>query len=175
MTCQIMETPKQKVALGSCRKVRPWLALALVAILLPFFWHNSAQAQNRPLKVQLVQNLEFGNIGATNITGTVTIGSDGSKTLSAGLLDLGGLSAPAIFTVQGVKNAAFTITLPASATISGPGASANLSDFQSTPSISGVLDNRGQATISVGATMNITPALWEGAYTGPFDIIVTYQ
>jgi hypothetical protein len=133
-------------------------------------------AQGRPIKATLVQNLEFGILGAINVSGTATMRSDGVKILSAGVLNLGGLSQPAVFLIQGEKNRTFSITLPASATIAlAGGPTATLTDFDSTPAITGVLDHRGQATVSVGATVTLTPTLWEGAYSGPFDILVAYQ
>lgn len=137
---------------------------------------ETANAQGRPIKATLTQNLEFGIIGATNVTGTATMRSDGVKLVSAGVFDLGGLSQPAVFLVQGEKFTPFFITLPTSATVTLPGGTnAVLSDFESSPAISGVLDKRGQAVVAVGATMNLTPSLWEGTYSGTFDIIVTYQ
>lgn len=153
------------------------LTIAVGAILIVLgLCLQIAQAQGRQIKATQVQSLEFGTIGATNIAGTATIRSDGVKLVSAGVLDLGGLSQPAVFLIQGEKFTTFTITLPASATITLPGGpSAVLSDFESSPPVSGVFDHRGQATVTVGATMNLTPGLWEGVYEDPFDISVSYQ
>jgi hypothetical protein len=151
------------------------LALLLL-ITLAFMTLGTAFAKGRPLKVVLVQNLEFGIVGASTISGTVTIQPSGAKIVSAGLLDLGGVSVPAIFEVQGEKNRNFLITLPTSASITLPGGpTVTLTDFQANPSISGTLDQQGKATVVVGATMNVEPHHWEGDYTGPFDLIVTYQ
>jgi hypothetical protein len=152
------------------------LLLAVFAVLVvSCFYLQSAQAQGRPLKATLVQNLEFGIIGATNATGTATMRSDGTKLVSAGVLDLGGVSNPAVFLIQGEKFTAFTISLPASAIITLPGGPhAVLTDFEASPTISGVFNAQGQATVTVGATLNLTPTLWEGTYGGAFDILVTY-
>jgi hypothetical protein len=152
------------------------IAIVTAILIAPCFLPESAQAQGRQIKITMVQNLEFGIVGATNVNGTVTMRSDGTKLLSAGVLDLGGISMPAAFLVQGERFTAFTITLPASATVTLPGGpSAVLTDFESTPSISGIFDQTGQATVTVGATLNLTPSLWEGFYTDPFDIMATYQ
>lgn len=133
-----------------------------------------ALAQGRPIKATLVQNLDFGIVGATDVIGTVTVTSAGSKTVSAGILDLGGVAVAATFDIQGERNTVFTITLPASATITVGGSTAQLTQFESTPSLTGTLNAKGQATVTVGATLNLTPSLAEGAYTGVFDIIVSY-
>jgi hypothetical protein len=138
--------------------------------------HGEALAQGRPIKATLVQGLDFGIIGATDITGTATIQSNGTKIVSAGILDLGGIATPAIFRIQGERNRSFLITLPANATITMPGGpSAILGNFESSPPVSGVLDQKGNATVAVGATLNLLPSLWEGAYGSLFDIMVTYQ
>lgn len=162
-------------------KLRCWPRLPLVGGMIAVaiaiaFVPTDARTQGRPIKATLVQNLDFGIIGATNISGTVTIRPDGAKLVSAGILDLGGVSAPAIFLIQGEKNRNFSITLPASATVTLPGGpSAVLTDFQSSPALTGTFNQQGQATVAVGATINLLPTLWEGVYTDPFDINVAYQ
>lgn len=162
-------------------RMSPWKwlrapAAVIAAITILQLTPSPVLSQGRPLKATLMQNLDFGIIGATTGSGTVTIQPGGAKILSAGIMDLGGVSAPAIFLVQGEKYQAFTISLPGSATITLPGGiSAVLTNFESTPSLIGTLDNRGQAIVTVGATLNVTPQLWEGVYTDPFDIIVSYQ
>lgn len=153
-----------------------WALVVTVAVLAPLFPRNIAVAQGRPIKVTLVQNLDFGIIGVPITTGTATILPDGTKQLSAGILDLGGLPAPAVFLVQGERLTFFSIDLPASGTVTLPGGpSALLSGFTSSLGITGQFDSSGKATVSVGATMQVDPGLWEGAYADPFDIVVTYQ
>lgn len=153
------------------------LTIAVGAILIVLgLCLQIAQAQGRQIKVTQVQSLEFGIIGATNTTGTATIRSDGTKLVSSGILDLGGVSNPAVFLIQGEKFSSFTISLPASATITLTGGpTAILTDFESSPTISGILNAQGRATVTVGATMSLTPTLWQGSYGGVFDILVAYQ
>lgn len=151
------------------------LAVTAIATILCLV-SAPALAQGRALKVTLVQGLDFGIIGATNLNGTATIGSDGTKVVSPGVLDLGGASSPAVFLIQGEKFRTFTITLPVSMTLSPAGGSdATLTGLESTPAISGVLNQQGQATVTVGATINLTPNLSEGSYSGLLDILVAYQ
>ena len=167
----------QETGTSARRLRRAGVALALtIAVLGTLFPRDTAVAQGRPIKVTLVQNLDFGVIGVPNTTGTATILPNGAKQVSAGILDLGGVSAPAVFLVQGERLTFFSIDLPASGTVTLPGGpAAILSDFQSSPAITGQLDNAGKATVTVGATMHLDPGLWEGVYTDPFDIIATYQ
>lgn len=156
---------------------RTGLALALtLTALVSLFPGNTAVAQGRPIKVTLVQNLDFGIIGVPNTTGTATILPDGTKQVSAGILDLGGVSSPAVFQIQGERLTFFSIGLPASGTVTLPGGpSTTLSDFKSSLGTTGQFDSSGKATVLVGATMRVDPGLWEGVYTDPFDIVVAYQ
>lgn len=169
-------TQQQGIGTSSRRLRRAGLALALtIAVLGPLFPRDTAVA-GRPIKVTLVQSLDFGVIGVPNITGSATILPDGTKQVSAGILDLGGVSTPAVFLVQGERLTFFSISLPAGGTVTLPGGpSAILSDFRSSPGTTGQFDSSGKATVTVGATMQLSPGLWEGAYTDPFDIIATYQ
>lgn len=129
----------------------------------------------RAINIVLVQNLDFGGLGVGDTAGTAAISASGIKSVSAGILDLGGVALPAVFEVTGEKNQPFTITLPASATISPvAGISAQLSGFQSIPPLTGAFNQQGRATVTVGATINLTPGLSESVYTGPFDIMVSY-
>jgi hypothetical protein len=129
----------------------------------------------RSIGITLLQNLDFGSLGVATTSGTATVDANGIKTVSAGILDLGGVALPAVFQITGEKNVVFTITLPASATINPiAGAGVLLTDFQSTPSLTGILDNTGKATVTVGATINLSPGMPESTYSGPFDIQVSY-
>lgn len=129
----------------------------------------------RSIKIVLVQNLDFGGLGVSYTAGTAVVSASGIKSVSAGILDLGGAALPAVFDVTGERNQPFTITLPVSATINPvAGTGAQLTGFQSIPPLTGTFDQKGRATVTVGATINLTPGLSESIYSGPFDILVSY-
>lgn len=157
-------------------RYRTGLAAAMFAFVL-FAVPSETRPAGRQIGLSLVQNLSFGTLGVGNIAGTATVDTAGGKTVSAGILDLGGLATAAIFDVTGEKNTAFSIailtpsvTLQAGA-IPGP----VLSDFRISPSPSGILDNTGKASISIGASISLTPSLVEASYGGTFDVMIAYQ
>ena len=154
------------------RTVAAMFAAAMLGIIaLP----SETMPAGRVIKINLVQNLDFGGLGVGYTAGTAVVSASGIKSVSAGILDLGGVALPAVFDVTGERNQPFTITLPASATISPvAGISAQLSGFQSIPPLTGIFDSKGRATVTVGATINLTPGMAESTYAGPFDILVSY-
>jgi len=96
---------------------------------------------------------------------------------------------PATFTnahynVSGAKDYVYTITLPASntVTIRNGANSMKVENFQArTTSVpvsngtSGTLNASGQDAFVVGATLKVTNAQAIGAYTGTFDVLVAYN
>jgi len=138
---------------------------------------SETRPAGRSIGLSPVQDLSFGTLGVGNIAGTATVDTAGGKTVSAGVIDLGGIATAAVFDVTGEKNMAFSIviltpsvTLQAGA-IPGP----LLSNFQISPSPFGVLNNTGKATISIGASLSLSPSLAEASYGGTFDIMISYQ
>lgn len=147
------------------------LALCLLA-LAPEVWA-------KPIKVMQRQDLDFGTVASSVSTGgTVVINaSTGAKSVTGGVVDLGGAHGRAEFRVTGDKNTAYTITLPTSITINaatGPG-TATIDTFVSDPSSPAVLPNNGQQTVFVGATLTVGANQPPETYSGSFDIIVEYQ
>lgn len=137
-----------------------------------------AAGGGKPLTATLLQGLNFGNLGNNpSLPGAATVDPvSGSKTVTGGATDLGGVHAPAIFDIRGEKLRTFTITLPVQITLAGPGGSTTTIDtFASNPALVGVLDNTGKATVTVGARLQVSGPLATGAYTNLFDITVTYQ
>lgn len=146
---------------------------AFVLLALP----SETRPAGRSIGLSPVQDLSFGTLGVGNVAGTATVDTAGGKTVSAGVIDLGGIATAAVFDVTGEKNMAFSIailtpsvTLQAGA-IPGP----LLSNFQISPSPFGVLNNTGKATISIGASLSLSPSLAEASYGGTFDVMVAYQ
>ena len=149
--------------------------ILLAALVLQIAWAPWAHAL-RPITITLFQNLDFGSVGTTVNTGTVVINpATGLKTVTGGALDLGGVHTPAIFDVTGEKNTAFTIVLPSQITIVAPGGgTAVVNAFTSSPSSVGLFNQQGQATVTVGATLNVSSVTAQGAYTAPFSVTVAY-
>lgn len=152
------------------------LALSCVGLLATAI----QQALAKPISISQRQDLAFGTVAISAAQGgTVVINAaTGNKTVTAGATDLGGTHGRAEFQVAGDKNAAFTITLPTSITLtaaSGPG-TATVDNFTSSPTSPATLPPpNGRLTVFVGATLNLVAGHDPESYTGTFDVIVNYQ
>jgi hypothetical protein len=171
-------------ALGFKRLCRAFALLALTAAVLGSAGNAPAQVcgtppcgGGQPVTITWAQDLEFGTLaGDGTSAGTATINPvSGAKTVAGGVYDFGGISNAAVFDIRGTRNTAFTITLPPSITLTSGGNSMTLNGFTSSPSLVGVLDNSGKATVNVGATLQVGVNQAAGAYSGVFTVTVDYQ
>lgn len=131
-------------------------------------------------------NLRFGSFSTTAAGGTVTIGTDDSRTIggTAGTLGVGtGQNAfgAATFTVGGQANLTYAITLPTNGTVNittggaGPTETMAVSDFTSNPSGTGTIGGGGTQTLKVGAKITTVASQVTGVYTGTFTVTVLYN
>ncbi len=132
-----------------------------------------------PIAIAQVADLNFGNIVAGTATGTVTVDTGGNRTSSTGITlpnaTLGTVNA-AEFTVTGLADATYAITLPGSIDISTTGGETmTVTGFTSNPSGTGTLAANGEQTLSVGATLNVGENQAAGDYTGTFNVTVAYN
>jgi hypothetical protein len=125
-------------------------------------------AHAKPIKITVVSGLDFGNGGPGDIAKTIAPGT--SET-----------SSNASFEVSGDANTAYTITLPASGTMTtGNGQNTdtiNLTNFQSFPTAgaNGLLNVSGIQNLFLGATraaLKVTQR--QGTYTGSYTMTVVY-
>ena len=123
--------------------------------------------------------LNFGYIVQGATMGTVVVPAVASPTRTAtGGIGLGnvGATSSASFTVTGVANATYAITLPSSVTIYDGGYSMIVNTFASLPASTGTLSGTGSQTMYVGATVNVggnQPFLT--GFSGTFNVIVAYN
>lgn len=122
-----------------------------------------------------IQDMSFGKINAVS-GGTVSIGTNGSRTKTGNLVLVnGGSVSEAKFSVSGDPSATYSITLPAAAaTLSNGSSSLPLSDFVSDPTSAGALSG-GSGTIHVGGTLTVGSGQAGGTYTGTFAVTVEYN
>ncbi len=124
-------------------------------------------------------HLHFGQIVAGVGAGTVEQTAAASPTRTATGCTLGNTTgmSPATFTVGGEPSATYAITLPGDSdvTLTGPGDPMAITAFTSSPSGTGTLSGGGTQTLYVGGTLNVGAAQVAGAYTGTFDVTVTYN
>lgn len=128
------------------------------------------------LTISNIEGLNFGNI-AVNGAGTVTVSTAGVRTNTGDVLLVASTDvAAANFLVEGVPNATYAVTLPASATITSGTNSMVVNGFASNPAGgAGTLSGAGQQNLFVGATLNVNSAQVPGTYTGTFDVTVSYN
>lgn len=124
--------------------------------------------------------IDFGRfVAATG--GTITVSPTGARTRTGGVVLLNSPSAgAAVFNVGksngGATNKAVAITLPANGSVrmtSGANSMA-LSAFVTSPASILTVPNGG-VTLSVGATMTVSPNQPRGNYTASIPLIVNFQ
>ena len=83
----------------------------------------------------------------------------------------------AIFSVTGQESQSFKVTLPADGVVSieSGGNSMNITDFDHNLGETPALDGTGNATLNVGAVLNVGVTQAAGVYTGTFDVTVAYE
>ena len=101
-------------------------------------------------------------VGARSTTGGVTLGNQSPF-------------GAATFAVTGSANATYSITLPTSATLTGPASTLTVSTFASSPSWTGTLNGAGQQQLNIGATLNLEAHQESGSYSGTFAVTVAYN
>jgi hypothetical protein len=163
-------------------------AVAVGAIGLAAVLPSNAQAANATatatvtiaaaIGIAKTVDMSFGTIGTTAIAGTVDLGTDGSRTCTD--VDCLGSSpgAAASFNVTGDNNATYSVTLPGTVSLTGPGPAMTANAFTSSPTATGTLSGAGAETLLVGATLAVgtvgvqTP----GTYTSTdFTVTVDYN
>jgi hypothetical protein len=132
-----------------------------------------------PITIAGTQSLEFGDIAVGTTGGSATVATNGS-TSTTGDVSLpsagGGASRHnAIFTVGGLANATYTITLTnATITLSDGGANTmSVGTFVTDPTPTGTLDGTGAQVINVGGTITVSGSQAVGTYTNAQDLEIT--
>ena len=125
--------------------------------------------------VTKVSDLEFGLISPTGTAGTVSVSDTGTRTGDANvILQAGDTPSQASFNVAGANSQAITVTIPASATLTGPGTDMTASLSQ-TDAGSQTLDGSGAFTVDVGADLSVGANQTAGEYSGSFNVTVIYN
>lgn len=137
----------------------------------------------QPITLQKVSDLEFGTVVRPNAgQGVVTVDpATGARSLSGqgALLNSGATVTRAAFTVGGEGGQAFGITAPATMTMTRVGGSETFA-VTLTPTItsgvlSGSLGSAGTAAFGIGGAMTVDQTIANGAYSGSFQVVVTYD
>jgi hypothetical protein len=121
--------------------------------------------------------LNFGQIAANAAPGTVNISSAGvlSSPNTPNLIVAGSTGSVPTFTVTGSPNLAYTGTVPANVSLTGPAGStamvATLTKSGGAASLSGT----GQDTFTLSASLAVGAAQTPGSYHGTFAVTAAYN
>ncbi len=166
-------------------KSRLRAAVAAVALVgVAAFTPSSAQAVSATanatvdivaaLTISNTADLDFGAVIPAAGADTVVISSAGARTCGATLTCTDTFAA-ANFSVSGGNNLSYTITLPASASLTGPGTAMTVDTFTDDKSGLGTLNGSGNGGFLVGATLNVGASQVAGTYTGTFSVTADYN
>ena len=133
-----------------------------------------------PIAISKTVDMNFGNLAVNATAGTIVLTPESARTATGGVTFLptnAGTITAASFTVTGLADATYSITLPATATtISNGGNDMTVDTWTSNPTPTGTLTG-GSQVLNVGATLNVPASSAAGVYTSatPFDITVNYN
>lgn len=127
-----------------------------------------------PIAISQTTALDFGTITASASAGTVVLSTAGARSVTGGVATLGTGGVAAVFAVTGQGNNAFSISLPTSVNLSGPGTDMTVSSFNHNAGASPALSG-GSKTVNVGATLGVGANQVAGAYSGTYTVTVNYN
>ena len=133
-----------------------------------------------PIAITNDVDMNFGNLAVNASVGTVVLTPAGARSATGGVSFLAatpGTITAASFTVTGLADATYSITLPAGAlTITSGANTMTVDTWTSSPTPTGTLTG-GTETLTVGATLNVGASQPAGTYVSgtPFDVTVTYN
>ena len=134
-----------------------------------------------PIQITKMVDLSFGSFAAGASLGTVALGTDGSRTVTGGVVGLGGGSTAAQFDVVGQTGATYGITVVASALTSGANsmafapAVAVAAGAASTGVVATGTLTGGSQSIFVGGVLSVAASQAAGTYGGTINATVEYN
>ena len=159
------------------------LTVALSALLLPALARAQATdtgdisvtIQNQAITLTNDTTLAFGTILPFGRPGTAVVPSSGAESGSNVFISVPGDSAG--WSVTGVPNSPYAITLPSSPAVVTSGTnSMNVDTFTRTGGTGQVfLDAAGKSAFKVGATLHVGANQPAGVYTGTYTVTVAYN
>jgi hypothetical protein len=168
------------------RFLRNCLQLLLLVVTVPgALPSGQAASESATVSAKIVvaitltnrNGMVFGDISAGNTAGTVVLDPSGTRETTGGAnVNSTVASVPAVFDVEGLSNAIYSITLPDAVTLSGPGGDNMVVDsFASFPQGTGLTDIGGQQSLFVGATLHVDGNQAFGSYTGTMSVTIEYN
>jgi hypothetical protein len=134
-------------------------------------------AERRALRIEIDSVLDFSSIAIrTQGSGAVEIDSrSGARRISGGLIGLGGQALRGVARITGEPFARIAIRLPTSLELrSVSGATARISQIETTLSPDPMIGANGELTFSFGGRMSVSDGV-AGEFQGRFPISAEYQ
>ena len=130
-----------------------------------------------PIAISKTSNLAFGSIAVGTISGgTAIVGFNGTRSFTGTCSGPAGGVTSAAFTVTGTNGASFTITLPASVTLSNGAVTMTLDTWDNELGVGPSYTlTGGSVPFRLGGTLHVAAAQATGAYTASFDVEVGYN
>lgn len=135
-----------------------------------------------PIQLAKTADLSFGNFAAGSTPGTVTLGTDGTRGVTGGVVGLTSPSSAAQFDVTGQADATYGITVNATALSFGGNAMAFApaialtAGTASTGTVSsGTLSAGGTQSFYVGGVLSVAANQVAGTYSGTVTATVEYN
>jgi len=162
------------------KNITNYFALLLIGFSANAFAQANATASTTvtivtPIGITKSVDMVFGNIATTTASGTVVLGTDGTRTPNGGvtLPASTGTVTAASFAVTGSGSYTYTISLPSSPiALSGITTGVTVGAFVSNPAPTGTLST-GAQTVNVGATLNIPASTAADTYKNTSGLRVT--
>jgi hypothetical protein len=133
-----------------------------------------------PLGISQTAALSFGGLEILGGNSVVQIAPQtGARTIVSGTggvnLISGNPGNAGVFQITGNPNTSVTITLPSTASLTGPGTAMSVSNFTGYPSsTAATLGASGTLTLDVGAQLNVNAAQAAGTYSGTYTLTASY-
>lgn len=130
----------------------------------------------RPLTIDVQTSLDLGRAAQGNGGGSITLDEvSGARSVSGGLVDLGGMSWKATVRISGEPGRNIRVILPPSIRLSSPdGGSADVTALRSDLPPDPVLDGSGQLSFAFGGRLVVGNGA-SGDFRGRIVIVADYQ
>lgn len=125
-----------------------------------------------PIAVSQSTALSFGTVAVGATGGTVVLDHASATTVTGDVSKLGGTIASGAFLVTGLASQNFTVTVPASTTLTS-GAN-SMTTTLTTDTASGSIGGSG-TTFHVGGTLTVAGGQATGTYNGTYSVTVNYN
>lgn len=153
-----------------------------IAAIMPSYVQSASVSVNvsamiiAPIVLVKTADLAFGTFTPTATAGTVTLNPDGTGTGSNVILSSTAEGNAASFNLNGNAGSSFTVSLPSSATLIGPGTSImHMNSFITNLAGPNVFGIGGVTTLKIGGMLTVGANQAFGPYYGNFNLLVNYN